>query len=116
MVLIVWSGPSPTAGDMGGTPRAAHLRLIHDETWLAVIDPGLVFVFGGLFWGFFLPVLGRDISNIHTTYENNVVVNNTGDGIAHEISMDALVTGNIGCFNGYAMQARSMVVQAKLNV
>ena len=70
--------------------------------------------FGGFFF-FFAPVLGRDISNIHTIYENNVVVNNTGDGIAHEISMDALVTGNIGCFNGYATQTRSMVVQAKLN-
>ena len=36
-----------------------------------------------------------DINNIHTLYEDNVVVNNTGTGISHEISYDAIIRNNI---------------------
>ena len=36
-----------------------------------------------------------DIDNIHTLYEDNVVVNNTGIGIAHEISYDAIIRNNV---------------------
>jgi hypothetical protein len=36
-----------------------------------------------------------DIDNIHSLYENNVVVNNSGAGIEHEISYDAVVRNNI---------------------
>ena len=36
-----------------------------------------------------------DINNIHTLYENNVVVNNTGTGISHEISYDAIIRNNV---------------------
>ena len=41
-----------------------------------------------------------DIDNIHTLYENNVVVNNTGIGIAHEISYDAVIRNNVVMNNG----------------
>ena len=34
------------------------------------------------------------------TYRNNLVVNNTGPGIAHEISWAAVVENNTLCFNG----------------
>jgi hypothetical protein len=41
-----------------------------------------------------------DINNIHTLYENNVVVNNTGIGISHEISYDAVIRNNVIMNNG----------------
>jgi len=43
-------------------------------------------------WG---PGLWTDIDNINTLYDRNLVVNNTGEGIVHEISYDATITGNI---------------------
>jgi parallel beta-helix repeat protein len=42
-----------------------------------------------------------DIDNIHTLYENNVVAHNTGGGISHEISYDAVIRNNTLIGNGY---------------
>ena len=41
-----------------------------------------------------------DIDNIHTLYENNVVVHNTMGGISHEISYDAIIRNNTLIGNG----------------
>ena len=41
-----------------------------------------------------------DVFNIRTTYENNVVVNNTDGGIFHEISYDAVIRNNVVMHNG----------------
>ena len=42
-----------------------------------------------------------DINNIHTLYEDNVVVHNTINGISHEISYDAIIRNNTLFGNGY---------------
>ncbi len=42
-----------------------------------------------------------DINNIHTLYEDNVVVHNTINGISHEISYDAIIRNNTLYGNGY---------------
>lgn len=44
--------------------------------------------------------LWADVSVINAVYVNNVCVNNSADGIAHEISFDAEIHGNILCTNG----------------
>jgi parallel beta-helix repeat protein len=41
-----------------------------------------------------------DIDNIHTLYEDNVVAHNTGAGISHEISYDAIIRNNTLIGNG----------------
>ncbi|MCC8936851.1 right-handed parallel beta-helix repeat-containing protein [Bradyrhizobium sp. Arg68] len=46
--------------------------------------------------------LWTDISNIHTLYEDNLVVHNTINGISHEISYDAIIRNNTLIGNGYA--------------
>ena len=45
--------------------------------------------------------LWTDINNIHTLYEDNVVVHNTINGISHEISYDAIIRNNTLIGNGY---------------
>ena len=45
--------------------------------------------------------LWTDINNIHTLYEDNVVVHNTINGISHEISYDAIIRNNTVLGNGY---------------
>ena len=45
--------------------------------------------------------LWTDINNIHTLYEDNVVVHNTINGISHEISYDAIIRNNTLFGNGY---------------
>ena len=42
-----------------------------------------------------------DTNNIHTLYEDNVVVHNTTSGISHEISYDAIIRNNTLVGNGY---------------
>jgi hypothetical protein len=42
-----------------------------------------------------------DINNIHTLYEDNIVVHNTINGISHEISYDAIIRNNTLIGNGY---------------
>ena len=42
-----------------------------------------------------------DTNNIHTLYEDNVVVHNTISGISHEISYDAIIRNNTLVGNGY---------------
>lgn len=42
-----------------------------------------------------------DIDNIHTLYEDNLVVHNTHIGITHEISYDAVIRNNTLIGNGY---------------
>ena len=44
--------------------------------------------------------LWADVDGCNYTYRNNLVVNNTGPGIAHEISWAAVVENNTLCFNG----------------
>lgn len=46
-----------------------------------------------------------DINNIHTLYENNVVVRNSGGGIDHEISYDAVIRNNTLVGNGFNAQS-----------
>lgn len=45
--------------------------------------------------------LWTDINNIHTLYEDNVVVHNTINGISHEISYDVIIRNNTLFGNGY---------------
>ena len=47
------------------------------------------------------PGMWTDINNIHTLYENNLVVHNTHIGITHEISYDAVIRNNTLIGNGY---------------
>lgn len=47
--------------------------------------------------------LWSDCGNIHISYLDNVIVNNTHEGIAHEISHQAVIKGNTACFNGLAL-------------
>ena len=42
-----------------------------------------------------------DYNNIHTLYENNVVANNDGPGIQHEVSYDAVIRNNVVEGNGF---------------
>ena len=46
------------------------------------------------------PGMWTDIDNIHTLYENNIIVNSTGAGISHEISYDAIIRNNVLISNG----------------
>ena len=48
------------------------------------------------------PGLWTDINNIHTTYERNIVHNNTSHGIFHEISYNAIIRNNRIVDNGGA--------------
>ena len=43
-----------------------------------------------------------DVGDVHISYLDNIVVNNTHEGIAHEISHQAVIEGNTLCFNGVA--------------
>ncbi|HEY3927052.1 MAG TPA: right-handed parallel beta-helix repeat-containing protein [Candidatus Koribacter sp.] len=65
--------------------------------------------------------LWTDIDNIHTTYEGNRVYNNTGDGIKHEISYDAVIRNNLVTNNGAEVQSHwlwgaQIMVQNSWNV
>ena len=44
--------------------------------------------------------LWADVDGYNYTYSNNLIVNNTGPGISHEISWAAVVENNTLCFNG----------------
>ncbi|MPZ99224.1 MAG: hypothetical protein GEU80_07770 [Dehalococcoidia bacterium] len=46
------------------------------------------------------PGIWTDIDNVHTLFEGNRVEYNTGQGIKHEISYDAIIRGNTARFNG----------------
>jgi hypothetical protein len=48
--------------------------------------------------------LWTDIDNVNTLYEDNVVVDNSGGGITHEISYDATIRNNVLMGNGYESQ------------
>jgi hypothetical protein len=47
------------------------------------------------------PGLWTDIDNVDALYESNLVFDNAGDGIKHEISFDAIIRGNIASGNGW---------------
>ncbi|KAA1057418.1 carbohydrate-binding domain-containing protein [Azospirillum argentinense] len=49
--------------------------------------------------------LWTDIDNVGALYENNVVVGNSGGGITHEISYDAVIRNNVLVGNGFKPQA-----------
>ena len=51
------------------------------------------------------PGLWTDIDNIDTLYENNRVIDNDRMGIFHEISYDAVITGNEVRGNGFGFDA-----------
>jgi len=51
------------------------------------------------------PGLWTDINNADTLYENNIVFENEGDGIKHEISYKATIRGNIVGKNGKAFDS-----------
>jgi hypothetical protein len=46
------------------------------------------------------PGLWSDIDNVDVIYEGNIVFANGGDGIKHEISLDAMIYNNIVAHNG----------------
>jgi parallel beta-helix repeat protein len=46
--------------------------------------------------------LWTDIDNIYVLYENNLLTNNSGAGILHEISHDATIRNNTARGNGFA--------------
>ncbi len=48
--------------------------------------------------------LWTDIDNVNTLYENNLVFNNSGSGITHEISYDAIIRHNALIGNGFNSQ------------
>lgn len=66
------------------------------------------------------PGLWTDIDNIYTTYEDNVVDDNVGPGIFHEISYDAVIRRNMVRRNGYGftiwMGGAGIEVAASSNV
>jgi parallel beta-helix repeat protein len=47
------------------------------------------------------PGLWTDVNNIYTTFENNLVENNTWAGIFHEVSYDAVIRNNVSRGNGF---------------
>jgi hypothetical protein len=49
------------------------------------------------------PGLWTDINNIRTLYEGNLVEDNTGAGIAHETSYDAVIRNNVLRRNGFGL-------------
>ncbi|NUB22648.1 hypothetical protein GBZ26_26145, partial [Azospirillum formosense] len=49
--------------------------------------------------------LWTDIDNVGALYENNVLVGNSGGGITHEISYDAVIRNNVLVGNGFKPQA-----------
>lgn len=51
--------------------------------------------------------LWTDIDNIRTLYEDNIVERNSGGGIAHEISYDAIIKTNTILNNGYEPQGEN---------
>jgi len=51
------------------------------------------------------PGLWTDVDNVNTLYEKNVVEDNTGAGIFHEISWDATIRDNYVARNGFSSSA-----------
>eukprot|EP01043_Picozoa_sp_COSAG02_P001892 COSAG02_NODE_42_length_46522_cov_109.704478_5_plen_248_part_00 len=45
--------------------------------------------------------LWSDICSTHVHYIENVLVNNSGPGVSHEISLNSTIRGNIACSNGW---------------
>lgn len=66
------------------------------------------------------PGLWTDIDNIDTRYENNRVIGNDRMGIFHEISYDAVITGNEVRGNGFGFDAwiwgAGIIVSTSTNV
>eukprot|EP01050_Picozoa_sp_SAG11_P009586 SAG11_NODE_912_length_6580_cov_2.243018_6_plen_312_part_00 len=64
--------------------------------------------------------LWADVGDTRVSYLNNIVINNTHEGIAHEISHQAIIEGNTVCFNGAAFDVwqwgSQIVVQNSDNV
>jgi parallel beta-helix repeat protein len=63
--------------------------------------------------------LWTDIGNIYALYENNVVTANSGAGIMHEISYDAIIRNNTARLNGFArdwITGAGILVSASANV
>jgi hypothetical protein len=62
------------------------------------------------------PGLWTDGDNVHTVYERNVVEGNSGSGISHEISYDAVITGNTVRNNAKAATGRSIWYGSEIDV
>lgn len=66
------------------------------------------------------PGLWTDIDNINTLYEGNRVIDNDRMGIFHEISYDAVITGNDVRGNGFGFDAwvwgAGIIVSTSINV
>eukprot|EP01044_Picomonas_judraskeda_P009784 COSAG03_NODE_1215_length_4536_cov_4.778703_4_plen_240_part_00 len=45
--------------------------------------------------------LWSDICSTHVHYIENLLVNNSGPGVSHEISLNSTIHGNIACSNGW---------------
>jgi parallel beta-helix repeat protein len=60
------------------------------------------------------PGLWTDGDNVHTTFEDNLVEQNTGPGIAHEISYDAVIRGNTVRNNARSVAGRSIWYGAEI--
>jgi parallel beta-helix repeat protein len=59
--------------------------------------------------------LWTDTNNIHTLYEDNVVVHNTIQGISHEISYDAIIRNNTLFGNGFG-DTRGWLWGSEINI
>ena len=58
--------------------------------------------------------LRDDIASIGISYLDNILLENLGAGISHEIGYDTVIAGNWAAGNGRAFQVRSIL--QKLNV
>ena len=68
----------------------------------------------------FGPGLWTDIDNRNTTYDANIVFNNDGEGIFHEISYDAVIKNNVighnGKINDYLLYGSNILISTSQNV
>jgi parallel beta-helix repeat protein len=60
--------------------------------------------------------LWTDYDNVGTLYENNVVINNAGSGIMHEISYDAVIRNNRVEGNAFPFSSGGIKVASSSNV
>jgi hypothetical protein len=61
------------------------------------------------------PFLRDDVASIGISYLDNILLENLGAGISHEIGYDTVIAGNWASGNGRAFQVRS-ILQKCLNV
>jgi parallel beta-helix repeat protein len=93
---------------------------IHDMSWEAggvkLIATDRAEIIGNFVHQNHGPGLWTDGSNTETVYEDNVVLDNYGPGIFHEISYDAVIRGNRVEGNGHRFYVGGILVANSSNV